>query len=105
MVFTKAQKEVILTHFLENVLDLEPNSPLQKALFRHGFRLPEDIADCPIELFESLDYNALPEDAPAGTPSNIVPLEGCYADQLVVAWAFIRDKQLCASSYNLEDDE
>ena len=42
MVFTRAEAQAALTHVIDNVMDLQGNSALRRALLRDGF---QDIRD------------------------------------------------------------
>ena len=52
MVLTQAERKEVLTHVLENVLQLESGSPLVLAINQDGF---QDIADIHNMRFEDID--------------------------------------------------
>ena len=71
MVLARAERKEVLTHVLENVLQLESGSPLVLAINQDGFQDILDIHSMPFEYIDELQY----KDA----DGTIVPLQGLHA--------------------------
>ena len=56
MVLSHVQCEAALQHILENVFDLDPDSPLHKAFKYNGITSPADLLAIPVVKYEILHY-------------------------------------------------